>query len=275
MQTSSTTTAAESLTVITGGGDTYTAHMKNGLSYTIDQEDWSLRHDYYLDMFVEYLPVIIDDLQAGGNPLRTILEMGIARGVLSIGIALLMKDQTKIVGIDIDEEAKTLVAKNAATNGVEQTIEVRIGNLFEPVAAGETFDMIIGELPMNVIDLQRTQEYIDAGYELEVLNIGGGADGRYFIDALIKEGVKYLNPSGAVVFIQSSFISVDKTLSMFEEYGMVGSVIARREWLLNDTKFTKMNRPYIEAVYGDIFDKREDGEDIFYLTIVKGVKKDG
>ncbi len=263
---------AESLTAITQGGDTYIAQMNNGMTYTIDQADWSLRHDYYLDMFVEYLPTIVAGLQEQGNPIRSILEMGIARGVLSIGLAMLLRDETKIVGIDIDADSETLVAKNAAANGVAEMIEVRIGDLFAPVQTGECFDLLVGELPMNVIDPQRTQEYIDAGYGSEILNIGGGADGRKFIDALIEQGSRFLNPGGAVVFIQPTFISVEKTMRMFADNGLVGSIIAQREWLLRDTKFTRMNRPHIEAVYGDIFDTRADGETVFYLTIVQGVK---
>jgi methylase of polypeptide subunit release factors len=265
-------TAGESLTAMINESDTYIAKMQNGVHYTISQENWSLRHDYYLDMFVEHLPLVVQELQQGGNPLRHILEMGIARGVLSIGLALLTTDATQIVGIDIDPEAAALVAQNAATNGVADRIEVRIGDLFAPVKADERFDVIIGELPMNVVDPQRHQEYVEAGYGAELLNIGGGADGRYFIDALITQGAHYLNPGGAIVFIQSSFVSIEKSMQRFAEVGLTGSIVAQREWLLKNTKFTRMNRPFIEAVHGNVFDQRADGEDIFYLTIMKGVK---
>ena len=262
----------ESLTAITAGEDTYIAKMQNGVQYPIRQENWSLRHDYYLDMFVEHLPLVVQELQQSGNSLQDILEMGIARGVLSIGLALLTDDETQIVGIDIDPGAEALVAQNAAANDVADKIEVRVGDLFAPVKAGECFDLIIGELPMNVVDPQRHQEYVAAGYGDELLNISGGSDGRYFIDALIAQGAQYLNPGGAIVFIQSSFVSIEKSMQRFAEVGLTGSIVAQREWLLKDTKFTRMNRPFIEAVHGDVFDQRGDGEDIFYLTIMKGVK---
>lgn len=253
------------------GGDTYLAQMGNGMSYPIHQEAWSIKTDYYLDTFVHYLPEIIADLQRGGNPVKHVLEMGVARGVLSIGIALLTDADTRLVGIDIEEQAHALVMKNAQRNQVAAKIEVRIGDMFSPVQPDERFDLIFGEMPFIPVDPEKQRQYIVEGYASEILNISGGVDGRDFVDTLITQGAQYLSPGGALVLIQPSFIGVEKTNELFAAHGLTGSVLVSREWRLDDTKFTRNSKAYIEATTGYCFPQNDAGEDVFYLTIMKGV----
>lgn len=260
------------LSVTSQGGETYTAKMGNGVEYPIHQEAWSIKTDYYLDTFVHHLPEIVADLQRDGNPLGRVLEMGVARGVLSIGIALLTGDATRLVGIDIEEKAHTLVTRNAQANGVAHKIEVRIGDLFAPVQPGEEFDLIFGELPIIPVDAEEQRRYIADGYASEILNISGGPDGRYFVDKLIQEGAPHLRPGGALVLIQPSFIGVERSLQLLAEARLTASVLVRRAWRLADTKFTRSNKGYIEKTTGYRFSQNDAGEDIFYLTILKGVK---
>jgi SAM-dependent methyltransferase len=264
--------SGQGLSVTSQGGDTYTAKMGNGVDYPIHQEAWSIKTDYYLDTFVHHLPEIIADLQQSGNPLNRVLEMGVARGVLSIGIALLTGEETRLVGIDIEEKAHLLVTRNAEANGVAHKIEVRIGDLFAPVQPGESFDLIFGELPIIPVNAEEQRSYIADGYASEILNISGGPDGRFFVDKLIDQGATHLRPGGAVVLIQPSFIGVEKSLELLAQAGLTGSVLVRREWRLDDTKFTRSNKGYIEKTTGYRFPQNEAGEDVFYLTILKGVK---
>ncbi len=265
---------AMGLTMTSSGGDTYTAVMKNGQQYNVHQEDWSVKTDYYLDTFVYNLPDLVTQLKQTGNPLKSILEMGVARGVLSIGFALLTDADTHIVGIDIEEQAKTLVTQNAQVNRVADKIEVRIGDLFAPVQAGETFDLIFGELPFIPVDPVLQQQYIADGHASEILNVSGGPDGRYLVDVLITQGARFLNPGGALLLIQPSFIGVEKTMNLLAEQGLTGKVLVSREWRLDDTKFTRQIRGYIEALNPVAFPQNAKGEDVFYLTILMGIRKD-
>lgn len=260
------------LTITSTGGDHYTAVMNNGRQYTVRQEEWSVRTDYYLDTFVYYLPDLVKEIRQTQNPLKQILEMGVARGVLAIGFALLTDNDTHIVGIDIEEDARTLVTENAEANQVAGKIEVRIGDLFKPVKAGESFDLIFGELPFIPVDPEMQRQYIAAGHASEILNVSGGPDGRYLVDALILQGAQLLNPGGALLLIQPSFIGVEKTMNLMAAQGLTGKVLVSREWRLNDTKFTRHIRGYIEALNPDAFSRNSTGEEVFYLTIVMGVK---
>lgn len=256
----------------TQGGHAEVATMANGLSYTIHQEDWNAKSDYYLHTFVHYLSEIMPLLREEGNPLQSVLEMGIARGVLSIGVALLTDANTRIVGVDIEARSKELVAVNAAHNGVENRIEVRIGDMFAPLEAGETFDFILSEMPFIPVAAAEQAEFIAQGHASEILNISGGPDGRKFIDKLISDGAPHLAEGGSLVFVQPSFIGVEKTLDMLAQQGLQGRVIAQKPWRLDDTKFTRRQKPYIEATTGYTFPTDETGNDIFYITLVKGTR---
>ena len=267
-----TDTGSPGLTTTSTGGATYAATMSNGQQYTVRQEDWSVKTDYYLDTFVYHLPEVIQHLKATGNPLNRVLEIGVARGVLSIGIALLTGAGTQIVGVDIEEQALALATENARRNAVEDKLAIRIGDFFEPVGAGETFDLVFGELPFIPVDPVMQREYIANGHASEILNVSGGADGRTLIDRLLTEGPALLHRGGSLLLIQPSFVGVDTSLRLLEEQGLVATVLVRKEWRLDDTQFTRQSRGYIESLYPSAFSKNAQGEDVFYLTILAGMK---
>lgn len=266
------TTAPTGLTMTSTGGDKYTAYMNNGQQYTVRQENWSIKTDYYLDTFVYHLPDLVRHIASTGNELNRILEIGIARGVLSIGMALLTGDDTVIVGVDIEESARALATENAAANGVASKLEVRIGNFFEPIQEDEKFDVIFGELPFIPVEPAMQHKYVTDGFLSEILNISGGADGRDLLDILITQGPRYLKPAGAILLIQPSFVGIDKTMELLAEQGLTGTVLVTREWRLDDTKFTRNSRGYIEGLNPAAFSKNAQGQDIFHLTIIVGIK---
>ena len=270
--TSGTSATPTGLTMTSAGGDKYTATMKNGQQYTIHSEEWSVKTDYYLDTFVYYLPDLVKHVARTGNELKRILEIGIARGVLAIGIALLTGEDTVIVGVDIKESAKALANENASLNGVARKLDVRIGNFFEPLLVDEKFDLIFGELPFIPVDPSLQKRYITEGHSSEILNISGGPDGRDLVDILITQGPRFLNPGGAMLLIQPSFIGIERTMELLAEQGLGGTVLVSREWLLDDTKFTRQSRHYIEGINPLAFSKNANGRDIFHLTIIMGIK---
>ncbi|MGH3853909.1 MAG: methyltransferase [Pseudonocardiaceae bacterium] len=270
--TNGTVATPTGLTMTSAGGDKYTATMKNGQQYSVRQEEWSVKTDYYLDAFVYNLPDLVEHVTSTGNKLKRILEIGIARGVLSIGMALLTDDDTAIVGVDIEENAKLLATENAALNGVASKIDVRIGDFFEPVLEDELFDLIFGELPFIPVDPALRHQYIADGHSSEILNISGGANGRDLVDTLITQGPRFLNSGGALLLIQPSFIGVERTMELLVEQGLEGRVLVSQEWLLDDTKFTRQSRGYIEGLNPLAFPKNAEGRDVFHLTIIMGVK---
>jgi len=261
------------LTMTHEGGDRYQATMSNGTRFWLHQEDWSVKTDYYLETLVFRLPELIGQMRALGNPLGRVLEMGIARGAISIGIALLTDAATEIVGIDIEEKARLLVAENAAANGVGERITVRIGDLFQPVGPGEMFDLIVAEMPFIPVDPVLQERYVAEGHGSEILNVSGGADGRMFIDAVIASGAGCLRAGGSMLLVQPSFIGIGSTLDLMAAHDIDGAVAVSRPWRLEDTRFTLRSQPYIESLYPDAFPTDSEGRPAFHVTIILGTRR--
>jgi len=258
----------------TWGSSIQLCKMKSGRTYTVYQETWNTRTNYYVDLFVYHLEDIIKEVKENGNPVKEVLELGMGRGVISIGIALLTEQNTRILGIDIQESTKRLVHKNASINGVDHKIEVRIGNLFSSVNKDEKFDMIVFDLPHIPVNSLKYKSEIALRIP-EFININGGADGRRLVDSALTEAFSFLNQGGVVIFTQPCFIGINRTLKLLERSGFNSSILIQKEWPLAKTKFTKENRKYIETINDYSFAKNTEGESIFFLNIIKGVKRIG
>jgi release factor glutamine methyltransferase len=61
-----------------------------------------------------------------------IVEIGTGSGIISVMLALLIKD-IKIIAVDINEKALALAKQNALKHGVEDKIEFRLSNLYENI----------------------------------------------------------------------------------------------------------------------------------------------
>lgn len=61
-----------------------------------------------------------------------VLEIGTGSGIISVMLALLIKD-IKIIAVDINEKAISLAKENAIKHGVDDKIEFRLSNLYENV----------------------------------------------------------------------------------------------------------------------------------------------
>lgn len=79
------------------------------------------------------------------RPAERVLDLGTGCGIQALHASRFAE---QIVATDISERAVGLATLNAALNGVE-TIDFRVGNLFEPVE-GERFDRIVSNPPFVI-----------------------------------------------------------------------------------------------------------------------------
>jgi release factor glutamine methyltransferase len=79
------------------------------------------------------------------RPLR-ILDLGTGTGCIPIALLKELPDATA-VAIDISADALAVSRENAVRHGVDSRIEFRCGSWFEPLAAGESFDIITSNPP--------------------------------------------------------------------------------------------------------------------------------
>jgi SAM-dependent methyltransferase len=77
------------------------------------------------------------------DPDDVVIDVGCGCGVLSFVAARL--GAKRVIGCDLSEEAVEIARRNAATLGLEDRVEFRVGDLLEPVR-GERATVIIGDV---------------------------------------------------------------------------------------------------------------------------------
>ncbi len=78
---------------------------------------------------------------------RKVLDVGCGAGIFTCLAAL--SGATKVVGIDISPYAVSNARANASALGVASIVEIRHGDLFGPVGAAESYDIIFADLPFS------------------------------------------------------------------------------------------------------------------------------
>jgi 16S rRNA (guanine1207-N2)-methyltransferase len=88
--------------------------------------------------------LLIEALEIG--PSELVLDLGCGYGIVGIVVATL-QPESRVVMVDVNERAVALAKKNVAAAGL-RNVEVRAGDLFEPVA-GMAFDHIVSNPPIR------------------------------------------------------------------------------------------------------------------------------
>ena len=124
----------------------------------------------------------------------TVLEIGTGSG--AIALSLLGEDPFhRVVATDLSADALDVASANARALGLEGRIEFRQGDCFDPLEAGERFDVIVSNPP-----------YIPSG-EIESLEpevrqwepalaLDGGVDGLRELRRIVAGAPSWLNPGG-------------------------------------------------------------------------------
>lgn len=124
------------------------------------------------------------------------LEVGPGTGAIALQAAL--AGARRVLAIDINPAAVANTQANIDKHGLSDRMEVREGDIFEPLRPGETFDLIFWNVPSAYVEpdsyeltpLRRST--LDPGYE---------ATRRY-----IHQGRRHLAPEGRLVLGFSSMI---------------------------------------------------------------------
>jgi hypothetical protein len=117
------------------------------------------------------------------GPVDTALDLGTGCGIQALHLA---REARRVVATDISRRALELAELNAALNGVD-SIEFRLGSLFEPVA-GERFDRVVSNPPFVITprrDDVPAYEYRD-----------GGAVGDAIVSGIVGSVGDHLVPGG-------------------------------------------------------------------------------
>lgn len=132
-----------------------------------------------------------------GSPQPQLLELGVGSGCISVAIAT-QAPHAKIVGVEIHPVTLEFAQRNVARHQVGNRVELRLGDLWEPVRSGERFDWIVsnppyvttGEIAGLSADVQKHEPH---------RALDGGVDGLDIIRRIAQGAPAHLKPGGGLL----------------------------------------------------------------------------
>ncbi|NOX63742.1 MAG: methyltransferase [Chloroflexi bacterium] len=159
----------------------------------------------------EFLARTIADHPLFETPDLRVLDMGCGSGVVAVFAA---RRDAQVTAIDINPDAVRCTRINALLNRVEERVDARVGDLFEPVA-GERFDLIIFNPPFF---RGRPQSPLDHAWRGEDVfeRFAAGLAGR-------------LSPVGRAWLLLSTVGAGDELLALLRREGFAIRVLTQKK----------------------------------------------
>lgn len=227
------------------------------------------KSDYYSDFLMDALMKLFDKQKH-----ISMLEIGTGRGYLPIILTKMFPTITKAVAVDIDPYAVALARQNVSLNDLDEKIEIRKGDMYDPIKTDERFDFIFGALPQMpitqkaLLNMQSKNTYI-ARYHLNTS--AGGHDGLAWIRRFVASASVHLKKDGFLVHVQAEFSHPGMTASYMQKAGLTVIGTKKRRKFLSETTLTQILKSRIEK-QGFSFHQNQQGLEYFYLVIVIGKK---
>jgi len=147
---------------------------------------------------------------------EVVLDMGTGCGILAV---LATEKAKKVVATDINPYAIDCAEKNAETNRVEDKIEFRLGDLFQPIRPDESFGLILFNAPYLPSEPYEERSWIGRAW-------AGGTSGREVIDRFVTDALEFLKADGKILLVQSSLSDINKTFERFDEMDLKARIVA-------------------------------------------------
>jgi release factor glutamine methyltransferase len=128
-----------------------------------------------------------------GDGLR-VLDVGTGSGAIAVVLAV-ESPQTRVVATDVTAAALEVAPRNAARHGVSDRIEFRQGDLFDALAPGEVFDVMVSNPPY--CRASELREMAPEVREWEPIGaLVSGTDGMDVTERLIARAPEFLRSEG-------------------------------------------------------------------------------
>lgn len=157
-----------------------------------------------------------------------ILDLGTGSGALAVSLATEIRGAF-IWATDISSDAIEIARFNAETHGVLERIKFCQGDMWKPIIdEGVFFDLIISN-PPYVSD----EEYDALPAEVKDheprIALCGYSDGMFYIDKIITDGWRYLNPGGHLL-LEMDPRQTTKALRLFDQARVYEEASRRQDY---------------------------------------------
>lgn len=180
----------------------------NNLIFCIEENVYEPAEDTFL--LAENLVVGEEDI---------VLDVGTGCGILGVIAA---KRARKVVAVDLNPNAVRCAEMNAKLNSVMEKVDIRRGDLFEPIKKSEKFDVILFNAPYLPSDVKEPKTWMWLAW-------AGGPDGRRLIERFVSRAPSYLRKDGRIMLVQSTLSNVDETMNKLKRKGLRASILARKK----------------------------------------------
>jgi release factor glutamine methyltransferase len=192
-----------------------------------EQEFWGL--PFYVDASVlvprpdtETVIEVARSLRPDPAAPCRVLDLCTGSGAIAISLAKELPG-ARVVATEVSPDAAAIARRNAERNGVADRVEIRVGDLFAPVA-GEQFDLIAANPPYVATGVIAT---LSPEVRKEPpLALDGGPDGLGFYDRICAAAPAHLLPGGAIV-LEHGYDQADPVRALLEAAGFLRVTLAR------------------------------------------------
>lgn len=125
------------------------------------------------------------------------VDVGVGSGCLALA-CLSQSPGSRFYGTEISDKALAVASRNAERLKLAGRLDLRLGDLLDPVLGAGPFDAIVSNPPyVRSADLERLQP--DVGRHEPRLALDGGASGLVVVERLIAAAAGLLKPGGALI----------------------------------------------------------------------------
>jgi release factor glutamine methyltransferase len=150
---------------------------------------------------------------------ETVLDVGTGCGILAVVASRKAKE---VIASDVNPHAVDCARRNTRANRASGKVQVRLGDLLEPISCTEKFSMIVFNAPYLPSTRDEQRSWKSRAW-------AGGPKGRRIIDRFIKDAPDYLETKGKILLVQSTLSDVEKTLRKFRIMGLGAKVVAEKK----------------------------------------------
>lgn len=143
-----------------------------------------------------------------------VLDIGTGSGCIAVSLAHQNKD-ARVTATDVSPDALNVAKRNAAKHGVADRMTFLQGDLFAPLPAGSTFDLIASN-PPYIAPGEFAALAPDVREHEPRIALDGGPDGLAFYRRIANGVVPFLKPGGALL-LEVGYTQADAVRSLLTE----------------------------------------------------------